>query len=290
MIHSIQKAVLVIMVMMTTVITPEVYGKNSTTVSQPDNVWQTLEPGLEFGVFLSPRVSEVGDSRIRVLRIDPMRFEFRLLNVSSPGQNQLLTAKRWCQQHGLVAAINASMYQKDYRSSVSLMRTKNHINNPRLSKDKTILAFDRRTPDIPLLKMIDRQCDNFDDWKEKYYTFVQSIRMISCKGHNVWRQNSQKWSTAVIGVDEEGWGLFIHVRSPYSTHDLINILLELPLRISRAMYAEGGREAQLYVQSGKQEYELIGIYGAGLGESSSMQYATPIPNVVGIAHRKKPVE
>jgi hypothetical protein len=221
------------------------------------------------------------------LRIDPEKFEFRLLNASSPEQNQLLTAKKWCQRNGLVAAINASMYQKDYRASVSLMRTKNHINNPRLSKDKTILAFDRITPEVPLLKMIDRQCENFDEWKDKYYTFVQSIRMISCKGRNVWRQQSQKWSTAVIGIDEEGWGLFIHVRSPYSTHDLINILLELPLQISRAMYAEGGREAQLYVQSGDHEYELIGSYGTGFGEGNNTQYATPLPNVVGIARREK---
>ncbi len=252
--------------------------------------WQTLEPGLEFGVFLSPQLSETSDSRIRVLRIDPKRFEFRLLNASSPGQNQLLTAREWCQRNGLVAAINASMYQKDYRTSVSLMRTKNHVNNPRLSRDKTILAFDRTTPDVPLLKMIDRQCENFDDWKDKYHTLVQSIRMISCKGHNVWRQQPQKWSTAVIGIDHEGWGLFIHVRSPYSTHDLINILIELPLQVSSAMYAEGGREAQLYIQSGDQEYEFIGSYGSGFGENSHNQYAAPIPNVVGIARRKKPVE
>lgn len=289
----IQKADIVIMVIMiagVTTITADVSGKNNTMLSQPDNVWQSLEPGLELGIFLAPRAAEIGDSRIRVLRIDPKRFEFRLLNASSPEQNQLLTAKSWCQQNGLVAAINASMYQKDYRSSVSLMQTKNHINNPRLSKDKTILVFDRTSPDVPLLKILDRQCENFDEWKDKYSTFVQSIRMISCKGRNVWRQQPQKWSTAVIGIDEEGWGLFIHVRSLYSTHDLINILLELPLRISSAMYAEGGREAQLYVRSGAQEYEFIGIYGAGFGEGHHTQYATPIPNVVGITHRKAPVE
>jgi hypothetical protein len=113
--------------------------------------------------------------------------------------------------------------------------------------------------------------------------------MISCKGHNVWRQQPRKWSTAVIGIDEEGWGLFIHVRSPYSTHDLINILLELPLRISRAMYAEGGGEAQLYIRSGDHEYELVGSYGSGFNENST-HYVSPIPNVIGIGRREKPVE
>jgi hypothetical protein len=287
---TIPKIVIMMIVIVTPAVTPEVHGENPGNTPQSKNVWQTLEPGLELGVFLSPHVSETGDSLIRVLRIDPQRFEFRLLNASFPGQNQLLTAKEWCQRHGLVAAINASMYQEDYRTSVSFMRTKNHINNPKLSKDKTILAFDRRTPDVPLLKMIDRQCERFDEWKDKYETFVQSIRMISCKGTNVWSQQPQKWSTAVIGIDQKGRGLFIHIRSPYRTYDLINILLGLPLQISRAMYAEGGREAQVYVRSTDQEYEFVGSYGSGFDEGINNQYAHPIPNVVGIARREKPVE
>jgi hypothetical protein len=251
----------------------------------PPNTWHLLEPGLEFGEFLSPHASDAADGRIRVLRIDPERFEFRLLNASAIEPNSLFSAKEWCQQYDLVAAINASMYQKDYLSSVSLMRTKGHINNPRLSKDNTILAFDRRTLNVPLLRMLDRQCESFDEWEDKYYTFVQSIRMISCTGRNVWRQQPQKQSTSVIAVDENGWAMFIHVRFPYSTHDLINILLALPLRISRAMYAEGGSEAQLYIRSGDSEYEFIGNYGAGFNNSQEHQYAMPIPNVVAIGRR-----
>ena len=255
----------------------------------PQNTWHVLELGLEFGEFLPPHASEQTDSCIRVLRIDPRQFEFRLLNASSIEPHQLFTAKQWCQQYNLVAAINASMYQKDYLASVSLMRTKGHINNPRLSKDKAILAFDRRTLDVPLLRMIDRQCENFDDWKDKYYTFVQSIRMISCTGQNVWRQQPQKQSTSVIALDEDGWGMFIHVRFPYSTHDLINILLALPLRISQAMYAEGGNEAQLYIRSRDAEYEFIGGYSPDFNNSHGYQYATPIPNVVAVARRITPV-
>lgn len=280
---------IVVSVIMVT-IAPDGYGANASQALLPRNTWHLLEPGLEFGEFVSPHASGEPSSAIHVLRIDPRQFEFRLLNTSAIQPNHLFTAKQWCQQYDLVAAINASMYQEDYLSSVSLMRTKGHINNPRLSRDNTILAFDRRTLDVPLLKMIDRQCEQFDDWKDQYYTFVQSIRMISCTGQNVWRQQPQKkWSTSVIAVDEDGWGMFIHVRFPYSTHDLINILLALPLRISRAMYAEGGREAQLYIRSGDYEYEFIGNYAAGFNDANEHQYATPIPNVVAIVRRIAPV-
>jgi hypothetical protein len=249
------------------------------------NTWNLLETGLEFGAFHAPQ--ELGNATIHVLRIDPVYFEFRLLNASATSSRQLRSAKEWCQEFGLVAAINASMYQQDYLSSISLMRTAGHINNPRLSKDNTVLVFDRRTSEVPLLKIIDRQCEHFDDWKPHYTTFVQSIRMISCKGKNVWRPSSQKWSTAAIAIDNEGRGLFIHVRDPYSTHEVINMLLALPLHISRAMYAEGGREAQLYIRSATQEYEFVGSYGQGFGGRTDNQIATRIPNVIAIDRRER---
>lgn len=249
--------------------------------------WQELEPGLELGAFRSPQVSEVGDSVIRLLRIDPKRFEFRLLNASAPDQRRSLTARQWSRENNLVAAINSSMYQEDHRTSVSFMRTRTHTNNPRVSKDMAILAFGRRTPSVPLVKIIDRQCEHFDTWKNRYGTLVQSIRMISCQGRNVWSPQPEKWSTAAIGVDQYGRILFIHVRSPYSTHDLIDILRALPLGLSRAMYAEGGPEAQLYVRSRDREYEFVGGFETAFNETSP---AWPIPNVVGIVRRANPAE
>jgi len=248
-----------------------------------DSGWQKLAPGLELGIFSAPLPSESGDSKIRVLRIDPQRYQLRLLSASAFENGRPLSAKQWSRQNGLVAAINASMYQEDYRSSVSLMRTGAHINNPRLSKDMTILAFDRKTADVPLVKIIDRQCEDFKSWQKKYSTLIQSIRMISCTGKNVWTKQPQKWSTAAIGIDNQDRVLFIHVGSPYSTHDLIGILKKLPLDISRAMYAEGGPQAQLYINTGDQEHEFVGDYEIKIQRNMEKLISRPVPNVVGIS-------
>jgi hypothetical protein len=256
------------------------------TGSNPDTVWQKLSDGLELGFFHSPHPSETGDSMIRVLRIEPARYKLRLLNASASENGRPLSAKEWCRQNGLVAAINASMYQADLKASVSLMRTKSHINNPRLSKDMAILAFDRNSPNVPLVKIIDRQCEDFKTWEKKYKTLIQSIRMISCKGKNVWAQQTQKWSTAAIAVDCLGRVLFIHVGSFYSTHDLINILNKLPLNIDRAMYVEGGPPAQLYINIGTHEHEFVGNYKIDIEQNMNALFSRPIPNVVGISLRK----
>ncbi len=254
----------------------------ATGVPGVEEGWSVLEPGLELGMFRSPVPSDIGDSMVRALRIDPERFEFRLLNASHPDLGRQRTAKEWCQENDLVAAINASMYQEDHRTSVSLMKTREHTNNSNITRDKTILAFDPLSPEVPRVKLIDRECDDLDEWLPKYGSLVQSIRMISCRGKNVWEQQPKEWSTGAIGIDRLGRVLFIHVRSPYSTHDLIDVLLGLPLGLTRAMYVEGGPESQLYVRSGEQEHEFLGSFETSFYEDDKKTVAWSIPNVIGI--------
>lgn len=261
--------------------------KAGDTAAKSTNEWQKLADGLHLGIFDSPQTAEIGDSKIRILRIDPEHYELKLLNASVSKKSRPLTAKQWCREHGLVAAINASMFQEDFRTSVSFMRTRTHVNNPRIrEKDMTILAFDRLSPGVPRVKIIDRQCEDFKLWKNKYGSLVQSIRMISCKGKNVWRQRPKKYSTVAVGTDTADRVLFIHVGSAYSTHDLINILKQLPIQIARAMYTEGGSQAQLYINNGAHEYEFVGHNEINLSNNAKSLFSWPIPNAIGIHPRK----
>ena len=107
--------------------------------------------------------------------------------------------------------------------------------------------------------------------------------MISCKGKNVWNQQPHRWSTAAIAVDAQDNIQFIHVRAPYSTYDLINILKKLPLGISRAMYTEGGPQAQLYINAANREFEFVGSYDTGANAVKEGSVSWPLPNVVGIS-------
>lgn len=252
------------------------------------NPWITLEAGLEFGTFASPVKSAIGDNLIRVLKIDPKRFQFRLLNASaSPGAKRL-SAREWVRRNDMVAAINASMYQADKLTSVSLMKTFGHANNKWFSKDRALMVFDPKKKSLPRTQILDRDCQNVDHLRTLYHTQIQSIRMISCDGKNVWKKQNKIWSTAAIGMDQKGNILFIHVRSPFSTHDLIDNLLKLPIHLKRAMYVEGGSLAQMYIRSGKTELEYVGSYTTGSNETDANQLAWPIPNVIGITRLPAP--
>lgn len=247
--------------------------------------WKILEPGLELADFKPSLTLSNSASKIRILRISPKHFQLELFNASAPDQGQSQTAKQWCVNNKLVAAINSSMYRKDYRTSVSYMRTRTHINNPYLSRDKSVLAFDAFNSNVPEVKMIDRECDSFSDWKSSYGSFVQSIRMISCKQKNVWSKQPQKWSIAAIGIDRSGNILFIHSKTPFTTHDFINQLLKMPINIRQAMYAEGGSEAQLFIQSNGKEYQFTGLPEGSENGFQIELNPTPIPNILGISRK-----
>jgi hypothetical protein len=245
--------------------------------------WEALEPGLEVRAFDGPRGAP-GDGKIVVVRIDPARFELRLLNASAPGQGTASTARSWSERAGASAAINASMYQEDYRTSVSLMRTRDHVNQRRVSKDRSALVFDPIDRGLPPVRMIDRDCEDLDRTARSYGTVVQSIRMVSCERRNVWAPSDRRTSAAAIGVDGKGRVLFIHARSPWTVHELVDALLALPLDLRQAMYVEGGPEAQLFARGGGKELERVGAFEAA--PSADNRDAWPVPNVVAAVRRR----
>ena len=254
----------------------------------PATAFKQLEPGLHLGEFESGQKSKVGDSTVRVLRIDPKHFELRLVSVKAVKGQKNKTAKKWAADHNLVAAINASMFQMDHQTSVALMRSGSFINNSALTADNTVLAFDAKSGDVPVVQIIDRTCQDFDALRKKYDGLVQNIRMVNCQGKNVWAQQKRRWSTAAVGIDTSGRVLFIHARSPYSTHDFINILKKLPIDLKNAMYVEGGPEATLYFKSGKIEREYVGSFETGFNENDDNKDAWPIPNVIGAVRKTPP--
>ncbi len=249
--------------------------------------WQRLETGLDYGEFPAPERSPRGDSIIRVLRVDPRHFDLQLLASSAPSEGTPRTAREWARARGLVAAINASMFGADLRTAVSLLKNREHVNNPRLTRDKSVLVFDPLEPAVPPVQIVDRDTQDFEALSAAYGASVQSIRMVALPRRNVWEKQPRRHSVAAIGIDGKGRVLLIHTRSPYPVHDLVEFLLALPLDLRNAMYAEGGPLAQLWVGAGGREIELVGLSDAGFLEADQELPAQPIPNVVGVVRRAR---
>jgi len=245
--------------------------------------WQSLEDGLEFAEWDMPYAAKVGDSKIRILRASPVTHRLTLHMVSAGDSDKPLSAMDWASTKGLSAATNAGMYQKDGSKSVGYMKRDNHTNNPRVSRDKSILV----AASDGSFQLIDRECDDWEKIQKRFSIFIQSIRMISCRGTNVWSQQDKIWSQVAVGLDADNRILFAHARAPYSTHDFSKSLLALPLNLKRAMYLEGGPPAQMAVRTKKLQQSFIGSYSTGSNENDANAFAVPVPNVIGLEQKKK---
>ncbi len=243
--------------------------------------WKEADEGLLVAEFES--VFDNDPYEITVVKVDPKRYSFQLLCATEHGKVSL-TTKEWALKHQMIATVNAGMFQENGLTSVGFMKNFGHVNNPRLSKANTILAFNPVEENLPEIQLIDRECQDFNDLRQKYQSFVQSVRMISCSQQNVWSRQDSKWSALAAGMDFQGNILFIFSRAPLSVHNFIEILLSLPLSLKSAMYLEGGPPASVYLSTSKMTLERYGVWG-GI-ENNSLQFPLPVPNVIGIS--KKP--
>lgn len=247
----------------------------------PAEPWTTVAPGLEVARFRSARPAAVGDSTVLAVRIDPVAHAFRLLSAKLLSLPKNLTAPEWVEREGVLGVINASMFQGDQRTSLAYMRDGAGINNAVWSKDNAVFASGPLAPGLPPTQILDRTCQDGDGLARQYRLLVQNIRMLDCQRRNTWAQQPRRWSTAAVGTDGDGRVLFLHARSAWSTHDLIDVLLSLPLDLSRLMYVEGGPEASLYVKvGGRVVASEVGSYETGFWENDGNALFWPLPNVL----------
>lgn len=254
----------------------------SLNLTVQDSLWLKVEQGLYIGEFISPHESIVGDSKITILKFDPEFYQLRLLTASEKNHSNI-TAKEWCKKYQLIAAINAGMFQTDYKSNVGYMKNFGHMNNNEVnSKYHSVVAFNPINSSKPKFNIFDTDEEDFMKIIASYNTIVQNLRLVKRPGQNRWSQQNKKWSEAALGQDTEGNILFIFSRSPYSMHDFNNILLGLPINLACAQHLEGGPEASLYFLHKGKEIALVGSYETDFNENNNNDYYWPIPNIIGI--------
>jgi hypothetical protein len=249
--------------------------------------WIDLREGLAIGTF-GPQERSSLDLTTSILRIDPRRYDFRLLSASEHG-GKGRTTKAWCHEFGLLATINASMYY-DHKplQSTGYMRNYAHINNPRINPAfGAFMVFNPVDASLPPVQILDRHVRK--DWQDlvnKYHTVVQNYRLVSGGARSGWSPGERILGTAAVGMDERDRVLFILSRGAQSTYDFIETLISLPIGLRTAMYVEGGLQASLYLRlsspEGSPRTPQGGILNEWIGEASEWE----LPNVIGILEKR----
>ena len=252
---------------------------------EPAGGWAEVAPGLELGRFPAGQGSGAAAEAVTVVRIDPARWDLQVHGSSARDRPGNLTVAGWCRELGLVAAVNAGMFDIDYRTHTGYLRCRDHVNNPNRNGYQSVSAFGPRRAGLPRFRIFALDETEFAAIDGDYDCVIQNLRLIKRPRENRWQQQPKKWSEVALGEDARGRALFIFCRRPFSMHDLNRILLDLPLDLVCAQHLEGGPEAQLYLQLGEREIELVGTFEAAFGEGEGNTFAWPVPNVIGVVPR-----
>ena len=251
-----------------------------TALQDASMVWQEMEPGLELACF-SVQASEGREGTLRVLRIDPSQHTLVILSAAVQGE-KVRSLRDWAGSHNLSAAINAGMYQPDGRTHTGYLRVGNTLNNPHIAA--RFGAFFVAGPDLadqlPAAAVLDRSASDWEELIPHYDMVVQNFRMIDASRRIQWLADGPAHAISAVGEDGSGRILFLHCGEPMTCAEFSRQLLELPLDIRQVMYTEGGSQAGLYLDTGREIHVWAGRHPSGFWPAGGIN--APLPNVIGV--------
>ena len=241
--------------------------------------WVELEAGLDLGRFSSLSIQADARGDLVVLRIDPERWQLRLLTVEVGAagdrkSDRSHSVRVWCEEFNLVAAINAGMYQRDGSSHVGFMQVAGQVRDAGVNEYLSAAAFGPLRSGLPPFRIFDLDETDLAEIIKDYENVVQNLRLIKRAGENRWRRADRRWSEAALGEDAEGRILFVYCRTALSMPQFNEILLALPIDLVCAQHLEGGTEAQIFVNHADLR--------SGFKGAEEMLIAWPIPNAFGV--------
>lgn len=236
--------------------------------------WERIEPGLEVARFDSRarQVSSGGD--LVVVRIDP---GLRRLGVLGPGPEtggEGLTMPDWCRSFDLSVAINAGMYQADHATHVGFAQVDGQVINSGVNDYQSAVVLDPVDPADPPFRIVDLDETPLRDLRNRYRTVLQNLRLVKRPGENRWQPLGSRWAEAALGEDTAGRVLLIQCETPWSMHEFIEILLDLPLDLVAAQHLEGRTPARLWLE--------LPAAPAHPERSERRNVEPVIPNILGV--------
>ena len=241
--------------------------------------WQVLEPGLELGLFDSRSAGAADEERadLVVLRVDPVRWQLKVLACGPDEAVPNLDSWDWCRRHGLVAAINAGMYQADHRTHVGYFKVQGEVINGGINDYLSVAAMDPLDPADPPFRIFDLDEHRLAEVAARYGTVVQNLRLIKRSAENRWQPSPERWREAALAEDGAGRCLLIYCDRRMSMYEFNELLMQLPLDLVAAQHLEGSGPAKLWI-----DHPLVGADMLPDGRNPG----SLLPNILGVAPRQ----
>lgn len=271
------------------------------------NTWQPVEKGLQFLRMSETVMRDRGEGENQklpvtvdfdILKFDPAYFDFSVYGaVTDKTESKALLA--WLQQYDLTAVINSSMYLTDGKTSIGYLRKNDVYNNNHIGKSLGAFfvscPYEKYQGKIPSCSIIydnDPDLDTYFSQTEKERTLENALKKYSVVVQNFklvdLPDNQSEWKAqrrhyiAAVAQDEDNEILLMYASKPLTVQEFRTVLHKNgPLRIKRAMYAEGGAEASMAYRKKTvflwQHEENIMLFLKG---------TVKLPNIIGIKRKQ----
>ncbi len=253
-------------------------------------VWEEVQKGLDYAEIDAPQKSEIGDSKIRVLRVDMKNFNLKLISAKE-SKTEAKPVSEWAKDFDFFGAINAGMFKTDYRTHVGYMKNFKHINNPKFRGNYgAFIVFNPKKiykKTIPPVWIVETDFPKSEPLLKKYESAIQVMRLYDSEGNILWKQKDKRWSQAIFGVDKSGRALFIVARSPYSVYDFAAMLKAMPIELVNGVYLDGGPCTTLFVRKKDGDLMISGSFETGFNENDDNMELKKIPNIISVVRKNK---
>lgn len=263
------------------------FGFASAQAAQPggDSLapnWLKVRDGLEFYEFRP----DGNEAKITVLRIDPEQVDFVLKSSGEDGR-QPRSLDQWAGEYGLEAAINASMYLPDNKTSTGYMRMGDYVNNPRIAgRFGAFFVAGPKKPGIPAARIVDRDEPGWRETLDDYNLVIQNYRMTNNQRRILWSPGGPLYAISAIAQDGDGRILFMHSSRPLEAYSFVQQVLHLPLDARTIMYVEGGAQAGLFINTNGLRRDLGAPHAPSWLITGNLKAI--LPNILGIRSKPAP--
>jgi hypothetical protein len=217
--------------------------------------WQALAPGFEFALWDNLTPSRSGSSQVALLRVDPRRYDFKVL--AAPEGQAGETAGEWREASKALAVFNAGLYTPEGRHLGYLLQDGKEL-SPLVSQQDGLFLAEPREPELPPARIIDLRYTPFDPKLNPYRQAAQSLMLLDRFGMIRVRRSAKVANRTALALDDQGRILVVVTEGGHTLWELAQALKSSGLALREVMTMDGGAESQLAVAVGDFTYEHYG--------------------------------
>jgi hypothetical protein len=232
--------------------------------------WQAIAPGLELArVELTPSRDPLLPGAVLV-RIEPARARFDVRHYRAEGPSGPLTPREWQQRTGAAVVINAGQFDPDLRHLGYLVSKGRNLGSAGHATFKGLFVAQPATAGPPPARILDLQWDSFDVERTPYACVLQSFMLLDRKGRTRVRNSGKLAERSLILEDAAGRIILLTTEGRQTLWDLARAAAACDLKIVQGMSLDGGRYAQLIVESAEVRYDSAAARARGSGGAPAL--------------------